>query len=119
MNGDITVLRDGTLLYAFCDLPDKPSGIYACMSRDLGETWSEPRLLLPFQDSRFSSADGESLAHPRFLRRNNGQLMMAYIWSVGGHDHSRLFLRGMYPYPSDIVDAIFFTPEGDQHISIR
>ena len=86
MNGAIAELRDGRLLYAFADLPDGQSGIYACSSSDRGQTWSEPQLLLPGPDARFSSPTGESEGVPSFLRRKNGQLMMAYIWSVGGGD---------------------------------
>ena len=86
MNGDIAELRDGRLLYAFADLPDEQSGIYACSSNDRGQTWSEPQLLLPGPDARFLSPAGESVGVPSFLRRKNGQLMMAYIWSVGGRD---------------------------------
>lgn len=86
MNGDIIPLRDGRLLYAFAQAPDGPPGILACCSDDEGQTWSSPRVLLPPPDLRFTSPDGENLAHPSFLRRRNGQLMMAYIWLVGGTD---------------------------------
>ena len=86
MNGDIVELRDGRLLYAFADLPDGRSGIYACSSGDRGQTWSQPHLLLSGPDAQFLSPAGESVGVPSFLRRKNGQLMMAYIWSVGGRD---------------------------------
>ena len=86
MNGDIAVLRDGRLLYAFADLPDEQSGIYACSSNDCGQTWSAPKLLLPGPEAQFLSPSGEAVGVPSFLRRKNGQLMMAYIWSVGGRD---------------------------------
>lgn len=86
MNGDIVELGNGCLLYAFAQAPDGPAGILACYSSDKGETWSPVRVLLPPPDQRYSSPDGESLAHPSFLRRQNGQLMLAYIWLVGGTD---------------------------------
>ena len=86
MNGDIAQLRDGRLLYAFGDLPDGQSGIYACSSGDRGQTWSEPQQLLAGPDARFLSPAGEAVGTPSFVRRKNGQLMMAYIWSVGHRD---------------------------------
>ena len=59
MNGDIAELRDGRLLYAFSELPDGRSGIYACSSCDRGQTWSEPQQLLPGPDPRFSAPGGD------------------------------------------------------------
>ena len=86
MNGDIVPLQDGRLMYAFGQAPDGPPGILSCTSADDGRTWSEPRTLLPPPDPRLSSPTGEYLAHPSFLRRLNGQLMMAYLWAVRGTD---------------------------------
>jgi hypothetical protein len=39
---------------------------------------------VPMRD--YLSPAGESVGVPSFLRRKNGQLLMAYIWSVGGRD---------------------------------
>ena len=94
MNGAIVELADGRLLYAFCELPDGRAGIYACSSEDRGKTWSEPQQLLSGPDARFSAPGGEWVGIPSFLRRTNGQLMMAYVWSVGqpdpfGHSYYR------------------------------
>ena len=94
MNGDIAQLRDGRLLYAFSELPDGRSGIYACSSGDRGQTWSEPQQLLSGPDPRFSAPAGEWVGIASFMRRENGQLMMAYVWSVGrpdpcGHSYYR------------------------------
>ena len=95
MNGDVVQLHDGRLLFAFAQAPDGPPGILACTSADVGRTWSAVRTLLPPPDPRLSSPSGEYLAHPSFLRRQNGQLMMAYPWMVQdldpyGHTYYRL-----------------------------
>ena len=79
--------------------PDGAPGILACTSADGGCTGNGPRTLFPPLDLRLSSPTGEYLAHPSFLRRLNGQLMMAYIWAVEGtdpcgHSYYRVYAHG-------------------------
>ena len=116
MNGDIAELRDGRLLYAFCELPDGRAGIYACSSEDRGKTWSEPQQLLSGPDARFSAPGGEWVGIPSFLRRTNGQLMMAYVWSAGRPDP---FGHSYYRFSDDEgetwSDPKVLTP-GSEHI---
>ena len=116
MNGDIVELRDGRLLYAFCELPDGRAGIYACCSEDRGKTWSEPAQLLSGPDARFSAPGGEWVGIPSFLRRSNGQLMMAYVWSAGRPDP---FGHSYYRFSDDEgetwSDPKVLTP-GSEHI---
>lgn len=86
LNGDIIVLRDDTLLYGFTAAGCTHHGLLCCRSTDDGRTWSEPQTLLPALDLRYSSPGDEWIAHPSFLRRANGQILMAYIWAVGSGD---------------------------------
>ncbi len=95
MTGDVVELADGRLLCAFGDTPDGPEGILGCYSQDCGRTWSEVRVLVPMPDKALRHAAGEWIGVPSFLRRRNGQLMMAYIWAVNekdpyGHTYYRM-----------------------------
>ena len=95
MGGDIVQLSDGRLLYAFAPLPGGPGGILCCDSTDEGANWSEPRILIPAPEGRFSHPNGEGIGAPGFLRRRDGKLMLSFIWFVGdrdpwGHTYFRL-----------------------------
>ena len=86
MNGDIVELLDGRLLYAFAGTEIAPGAIMGCTSADSGRTWGGPATLVAAPEARFSHPDGERIVHPSLLRRQNDQLMIAYIWTVAGAD---------------------------------
>ena len=93
--GDVVKLNEGRLLHAFPSGPDGPGGILCCYSADEGETWSEHRVLIPAPEERFSQPNGEEIFAPSFLRREDGQLILSYMWNVGhrwpwGHTYFRL-----------------------------
>ena len=67
LGGDIVRLCDGRLLYAFPPLPGGPGGILCCDSADEGAVWSEPRVLIPAPEQRYSHPSGEGIGGPAFF----------------------------------------------------
>ena len=86
MNGDFVQLEDGSILYAYTQ-----NGIVARTSVDQGRTWSEPATLVP---APRPPATGR-IVHPSFLRLENGDILLAYIYSTHpttpyfGHNYVR------------------------------
>ncbi|MDP6778510.1 MAG: sialidase family protein [Candidatus Latescibacteria bacterium] len=84
--GSFLQLQDGSLLLSYTD-----EDIMAVRSTDLGRTWSGPSVLIP---GPRPPAQGR-LAHPSFLRFDDGQILMSYIYSTHpttpyyGHNYYR------------------------------
>jgi len=73
MMGDFLLLKDGSLLFAYTD-----GDIMAIRSEDKGHSWSEPRVLFAAPQP---PAQGR-LAHPSFMRLQNGVIMATYIYTT-------------------------------------
>jgi sialidase-1 len=88
MMGDVTQLKDGSLLLCYTSLAGK--GIVGRKSADLGKTWGEEFVLMP-------SPSGPSkqgyYCHPSFVRCPNGDLLLIYIYDSGA---SPSFVSGNY-----------------------
>lgn len=87
LGGDIVQLNNGRLLYAFPDFSDnKWGGMLCCDSVDDGVVWSKPRVLIPAPQKIYSHPRGEGLGAPSFLRRQDGMLILSYIWCITSED---------------------------------
>jgi sialidase-1 len=89
--GDIEQLQDGRLLMCYTgvgdigDITDDGVGagdILGRVSRDQGQTWGEPVVLVPRPQPL---RDGEEYFHPSLLRLQNGHLLMTYIYLAGSN----------------------------------
>jgi len=79
MPGTIAVLNDGRLLLAYTHYTangQASNAIAARYSADKGKTWGEETILVPAP----APAGSGRYCHPSFLRLNNGELLLAYIY---------------------------------------
>lgn len=81
MVGDVFPLSDGRLLLAYKSFGGHgvaAGAIGATTSEDKGRTWSKPFTLIP-KPVRNPS---DEYAHPSFLRLDNGQILMSYVYDT-------------------------------------
>jgi sialidase-1 len=104
MPGDIVQLGDGSLLMSYT----KDGGIMAVKSQDRGKTWGESSVLVP---QPAPPASGW-FAHPSFLRLENGQILLSYIYST--HPATPYFGHNYYRRSADEgktwTDQFIMTP---------
>ncbi|MFH1921294.1 MAG: sialidase family protein [Planctomycetota bacterium] len=87
MPGDIVQLKDDSLLMSYT----RDASIMAVKSADQGKTWGESFTLVPKPQP---PAKGW-YAHPGFLRLENGEILLSYIYSTHpttpyfGHNYYR------------------------------
>ncbi|HUT92012.1 MAG TPA: sialidase family protein [Thermoguttaceae bacterium] len=87
MPGDVVQLKDGSLLMSYT----QDASIMGIKSTDQGKTWGEPFVLIP---KPAPPAKGW-YAHPGFLRLENGEILLSYIYSTHpttpyyGHNYYR------------------------------
>ena len=73
MPGDIVQLKDGSLLMSYTK-----DDIMGIKSADQGKTWGESFVLV----SKPKPPASGYYAHPGFLRLNNGEILLSYIYST-------------------------------------
>ena len=71
--GDFVQLKDGTLLMSYTE-----DDIFVVSSKDKGETWSKPKVLIP----RIKSPHKGGWAAPSFLRLKNGHILLSYNYTT-------------------------------------
>lgn len=89
--GDFLRLRDGRILFVYCRFEgewydDQPCNLVGCYSSNEGESWTEPRLLIPAATFGVKNIMSVSL-----MRMENGDLGLFYLVKVTPI-HSRIML---------------------------
>ena len=104
MPGDIVQLKDGSLLMSYT----QNASIMGIKSADQGKTWGEPFTLIPQPQA---PAKGW-YAHPSFLRLENGEILLSYIYST--HPTTPYFGHNYYRRSADEgetwTDQFIMTP---------
>jgi len=103
--GDFARLKDGSLLMSFTN---QEGAIAAIRSVDGGITWSAPFVLVP---APTTPARGH-ICHPSFLRCQNGDLLLSYIYST--HPTTPYYAHNYYRRSADEgrtwTDQFIMTP---------
>lgn len=92
--GDIIQLKDGRLFMAYTHMDadgHASGGIAARYSPDLGKTWTDETVIIPKPTPTYKE---EVFCHPSFLRLDDGQILMTYIYRSSmqplfGHNYYR------------------------------
>ncbi len=116
MPGSIVELKDGRLLLAYTRiLPTGTSdgAIGAKYSADLGRTWGDEFVLVPGP----IPAGRDYYCHPGFLRLQNGDIIVSYIYSPGGEPaYGHTYYRRSVDDGKTWGDQLVITPQWGYHI---
>ena len=93
------LLRDGRIVLVYMRRSPNPTGLYAIVSQDSGETWSDPACL---RDETITSGPRGEIdgGYPLAVEMDDGRILTAYYWQHDDADvpwhGGRKFIGGTY-----------------------